>query len=134
MQTSKQVGVEAEQLSAVTMVDPFKAWGLDTMIMGIKEALVREGMEDVVKGVEVIAREVDVIAREAEDTVIREVGDTVISQVGNSTSSVVEVQAMARVKEVMDSQVEAVGIFWQVVIWQVEFKDRTTGRVVTWVL
>ena len=127
MQTSKQVGVEAEQLSAVTMVDPFKAWGLDTMIMGIKEALVREGMEDVVKGVEVIAREV-------EDTVIREVGDTAISKVGNSTSSVVEVQAMARVKEVMDSQVEAVGIFWQVVIWQVEFKDRTTGRVVTWVL
>ena len=126
MQTSKQVGVEAEQLSAVTMVDPFKAWGLDTMIVGIKEALVREGMEDV-KGVEVIAREV-------EDTVIREVGDTAISQVGNSTSSVVEVQAMARVKEVMDSQVEAVGIFWQVVIWQVEFKDRTTGRVVTWVL
>ena len=127
MQTSKQVGVEAEQLSAVTMVDPFKAWGLDTMIVGIKEALVREGMEDVVKGVEIIAREV-------EGTVIREVGDTAISKVGNSTSSVVEVQAMAKVKEVMDSQVEAVGIFWQVVIWQVEFKDRTTGRVVTWVL
>ena len=35
---------------------------------------------------------------------------------------------MARVKEVMYRQLEAMGT-----MWQVEFKDRTTGRAVMWV-
>ena len=46
----------------------------------------------------------------------------------DTTSPVVEVQAMARVKEVLDSQVEAVGT-----VLQVECKDRTTGRAAMWV-
>jgi len=70
--------------------------------------------------VEDSAKLVEDTAKLVEDMAFREVVDT--------TNSVVEVQAAARVKEDMDSQVEAVDS-----VWQVEFKDRITGRAAMWV-
>ena len=59
--TNKQEVTEAEELSAVSIVglDTSKEEGLDTMIVGIKEALVKSGMEDSAKEVGDSAKEVE---------------------------------------------------------------------------
>ena len=90
-------------------------------------------MEDSAKEVQGSAREVQDSAKEVQDSAklvedsAKWVEDMAFREVVDTTSSVVEVQA-ARVKEDTDSQVEAVDS-----VWQVEFKDRITGREAMWV-
>ena len=90
-------------------------------------------MEDSAKEVQGSAREVQDSAKEVQDSAklvedsAKWVEDMAFREVVDTTSLVVEVQA-ARVKEDMDSQVEAVDS-----VWQVEFKDMITGRAAMWV-
>ena len=76
-------------------------------------------MEDSAKEVQGSAREVQDSAKEVQDSAklvedsAKWVEDMAFREVVDTTSSVVEVQA-ARVKEDMDSQVEAVDSVWQV--------------------
>jgi len=91
-------------------------------------------VEDSAKEVQGSAREVQDSAKEVQDSAklvedsAKWVEDMAFREVVDTTSLVVEVQAAARVKEDMDSQVEAVDS-----VWQVEFKDRITGRAAMWV-
>ena len=91
-------------------------------------------MEDSAKEVQGSAREVQDSAKEVQDSAklvedsAKWVEDMAFREVVDTTSLVGEVQAAARVMEDMDSQVEAVDS-----VWQVEFKDRITGRAAMWV-
>ena len=91
-------------------------------------------MEDSAKEVQGSAREVQDSAKEVQDSAklvedsAKWVEDMAFREVVDTTSLVGEVQAAARVMEDMDSQVEAVDS-----VWQVEFKDRITGREAMWV-